>query len=158
MKQKFLLPAAICLSLFLGHSSCLAQISNTAAVLRIKKVIEKNNVLYFNLFAKNDAAIVDLYTNDASLLAPNMPPITGKKALKKDFEDTFAAGKVKGVRFKTNNIYGDGREYVTEEGNWQVFDKEGKLMDDGKYLKLWKLTKTGWKIFRDSFNSDRKNP
>ena len=158
MKQKFLVSAAICLSLFLGHSNCLAQTSNTAVVLQIKKAIENNNALYFNLFAKNDATIVDLYTDDASLLAPNMPAITGKKALKKDFEDTFAAGKVKVVRFKTSNIYGDGREYITEEGNWQVFDKGGKLLDEGKYLKLWKLTKTGWKIFRDSFNSDRKNP
>jgi ketosteroid isomerase-like protein len=85
-----------------------------------------------------------------------MPPISGRKALKKDFEDTFAAGKVKGVKFQTRNIYTDGKEYITEEGSWQVFDPSGKLLDNGQYLKLWKRTKLGWKIFRDSFNSNHK--
>jgi ketosteroid isomerase-like protein len=156
MKQNNLITAIVCITLFFVYNNCRAQITTTTGLPGIKKVIENTNALYFNLFAKNDESIVDLYTEDASLLAPNTPPISGRKALKKDFEDTFAAGKVKGVKFQTSNIYGDGKEYVTEEGTWQVFDPKGKLLDDGKYLKLWKSTKAGWKIFRDSFNSNHK--
>jgi ketosteroid isomerase-like protein len=155
MKQKHLITAIACLALFLVYSHCRGQITSASA---IKNEIEQTNALYFNLFAKNDESIVNLYTEDACLLAPNTPPISGIKALKKDFEDTFAAAKVKGVKFQTSNIYGDGKEYVTEEGSWQVFDPRGKLLDDGKYLKLWKRTKTGWKIFRDSFNSNHQLP
>ena len=153
MKQKHLITATVCLALFFVYNNCRAQITSTSA---IKSEIEKTNILYFNLFEKSDGSIVNLYTEDACLLAPNTAPISGRKALEKDFEDTFAAGKVKGVKFRTSNIYGDGKEYVTEEGSWQVFDLSGKLLDDGKYLKLWKRTKTGWKIFRDSFNSNHK--
>jgi len=156
MKQNHLITAIACIALFFVYDSCRAQITNSPDLPSVKKAIKKTNALYFNLFAKKDGAIVDLYTEDASLLAPNAPSIFGRKALKKDFEDTFAAGKVKGVKFQSGNIYGDGKEYVTEEGTWQVFDTGGKLLDDGKYLKLWKLTKTGWKIFRDSFNSNHK--
>jgi ketosteroid isomerase-like protein len=156
MKQNNLLTAIRCIALFFVYSHCQAQTITSPGVLTAKKAIENTNALYFNLFAKHDGAIVNLYTDDACLLAPNTPPISGKKALKKDFEDTFAAGKVKGVKFQTSNIYGDGKEYVTEEGTWQVFAPSGKLLDDGKYLKLWKITKTGWKIFRDSFNSNHK--
>jgi ketosteroid isomerase-like protein len=29
-------------------------------------------------------------------------------------------------------------------------------MDEGKYLVLWKKTAKGWKMFRDSFSSNRK--
>ena len=154
MKQKSLVAAIACTILFLTYNNCLAQ--SAAGLREVRKTIEKTNAVYFDLFAKNDQSIVNLYTDDARLLAPNMPPINGKKGLEKDFADTFAAGKVKGVKFLTGEIYGDGKEYITEEGTWQVFDPKGKLLDDGKYLKLWKRTKAGWKIFRDSFNSDHK--
>ncbi|MDP9077591.1 MAG: nuclear transport factor 2 family protein [Bacteroidota bacterium] len=156
MKQNNLSAALLCIALFFDYSTCAAQTTTTPGLLTVKKAIENTNSLYFNLFEKKDVAIVNLYADDACLLAPNMPPIAGKNALKKDFDDTFAAGKVKSVKFQTSNIYGDGKEYVTEEGNWQVFAPNGKPFDDGKYLKLWKLTKTGWKIFRDSFNSNHK--
>jgi len=156
MKQNHLITAIACITLFFAYGDCRAQIITAQGLPGVKKAIEKTNALYFNLFVKKDGSIIDLYTEDASLLAPNAPPISGRQALKKDFEDTFAAGKVKGVKFQTGNVYGDGKEYVTEEGTWQVFDMDGKLLDDGKYLKLWKLTKTGWKIYRDLFNSNHK--
>jgi ketosteroid isomerase-like protein len=156
MKQNNLVKAIVGITLFFIYDNSRAQIATNPGLPGVKKAIENINTLYFNLFAKNDESIVSLYTEDACLLVPNMLPICGRKALKKDFADTFAAGKVKGVRFQTGNIYRDGKEYVTEEGSWQVFDLKGKLLDDGKYLKLWRKTKAGWKIFRDSFNSNHK--
>jgi hypothetical protein len=59
----------------------------------------------------------------------------------------------------TTAVYGDGSKFVTEEGLWKSFDASGNLFDDGKYLVLWKKTKNGWKMFRDSFSSNRElNP
>lgn len=152
MKTKHMLAAVIGLTYAIGCNYCAAQASGNPDT----KSIEKNNKLYVELFARADKSIVNLYTEDAALFAPNMSPIAGKKALVKDFDDTFKAGKVKGVKFQTTKVYGNGAEFLTEEGNWQVFDGEGKPIDDGKYLKLWKLTKSGWKIFRDCFNSNHK--
>ena len=154
MKRKNLFLTIIGGILFLG-SQCEAQLV-TPGMSAIRKSIKSTNELYFKLFQKNDTAIVNLYTDDASLLAPNMLPISGREALKRDFADTFAAGKIEGVKFQTSSIYGEGKGFVTEEGTWQVFDRSGKLLDDGKYLKLWKMTKTGWKIFKDSINSNHK--
>jgi len=156
MKQNNLVTAIVCIALFFVYDNCRAQTNTTTDLLAVKKAIEKTNAVYFDLYAKNDGSILHLYTDDACLLAPNAPPICGKNALKKDFEDTFAAGKVKNGKFITGNIYGDGKEYVAEEGTWQVFGPQEKLLDDGKYLKLWRKTKAGWKIFRDSFNSNHK--
>jgi ketosteroid isomerase-like protein len=34
-------------------------------------------------------------------------------------------------------------------------DAQNTLVDDGKYLVLWKKTDKGWKMFRDSFSSNR---
>ncbi|WP_259071325.1 YybH family protein [Mucilaginibacter sp. X4EP1] len=156
MKQNKLITAILGIALFLVYNNSTAQSTNSSNLTAVKKAIEKTNILYFDLFAQKDTAIVNLYTDDACLLSPNMPPICGKKALEKDFGDTFAAGQVKGVKFQTGEVYGDGKGYITEEGTWQVFDPNGKLLDDGKYLKLWRATKDGWKIFRDLFNSNHK--
>jgi ketosteroid isomerase-like protein len=151
MKVKHLLPLA-CMALFLTPGPAHAQ---QLASLKIK--LAETNRRYFELFRHKDAHIVDLYTEDACLMSPNAPAICGKAALAKDFADTYAAGQVSGVKFQTQQVYGAGKEYVTEQGTWQVFDANGKVIDDGKYLKLWKKTSAGWKIFRDVFNSDHKS-
>ncbi|MES1249162.1 MAG: hypothetical protein ABUL46_00685 [Chitinophaga rupis] len=57
-------------------------------------------------------------------------------------------------KFITTAVYGEGDNYVTEEGIWQSFDEQHKLFDDGKFLVLWKKTPAGWKMFRDSFSSN----
>ena len=62
---------------------------------------------------------------------------------------------LKSGKFTTTNVYGDGIEYVTEEGLSQMFDAHGKLYDEGKYLVLWKKTKEGWKMYKDIFNSNQ---
>lgn len=80
MKQKTLTAAIIYLCLFLTYKSSIAQ-ANNPGLQQIKSSIQKINTLYYELFAKSDASIINLYTDDAILLAPNMLPINGKKAL-----------------------------------------------------------------------------
>jgi ketosteroid isomerase-like protein len=121
-----------------------------------KKAIAKSNAIHFELYAKNDGSVVDLFTEDACILAPNMPALCGREGIGKFFKDAFATGGVRSGKITTLNVYGDGRNYVTEEGLYQVFDASGKLVDDGKYLILWKKTKNGWKDYRDMFSSNRK--
>lgn len=156
MKQNSLITAVAGIALSLVFNNCIAQTTVPTGLRAIKKTIEKTNAIYFDLFSKKDAAIVDLYTDDACLLSPNTLPVSGRAALERDFKEAFADVNLKGVKFQTKEVYGDGKGYVTEEGTWQVFQQGGKLLDDGKYLKLWKKTKAGWKIFRDLFNSNHK--
>lgn len=58
-------------------------------------------------------------------------------------------------KFSTVELYGDGKEYVTEVGVAQIYDANGKMVADIKYMVLWKKTKNGWKMFRDMFSSVR---
>lgn len=144
------------MGLLLSSTCAGAQVASAPGLSDARKSIEATNILYYDLFVRKDSAIVDLYTDDGCLLAPNAPPKMGRKGLMKDFEDTFAEGSVKGVKFQTKEVYGDGNQLVTEEGTWEVFDPNGKLLDNGKYVKMWKLTPAGWKIYRDIFNSNNK--
>jgi ketosteroid isomerase-like protein len=120
-----------------------------------KKAIEASNAIYFESFAKNDSSIfMKRYATDACILAPETAAMCGQKAAAMFFRAAYKDYGLRNGRFITTAVYGDGKEFVTEEGLWQSFDAKGKLFDDGKFLVLWKKTAEGWKMFRDSFSSN----
>ena len=144
------------LLLVLAHFAANAQTNTDSPLLKeAKNAIAASNATYFVDFAKNDGSIVNHYAEDACLLFPNSPILCGHAELAKFFKDGYEKFGLRGGKFITKNIYGDGRDYVTEEGLWQSIDAGGKVFDDGKFLVLWKKTKNGWKMFRDSFSSSR---
>jgi len=120
-----------------------------------KKAIAESNARYFQAFAKNDSAIfINSYAKDACILAPNAPAACGHAAAAQFFRAAYREYGLRNGKFITTNVYGDGTEYVTEEGLWQSVNAKGELFDDGKFLVLWKKTPGGWKMFRDSFSSN----
>lgn len=122
-----------------------------------KHAIAESNAIYFESFVKNDASIfVERYAKDACILAPNAPAMCGRDAAANFFKVAYNEVGLRNGKFITTAVYGDGKEYVTEEGLWQSFDANGKLFDDGKFLVLWKKTPEGWKMYRDSFSSNRQ--
>jgi ketosteroid isomerase-like protein len=121
-----------------------------------RKAIAESNAIYFDSFSKNDPSIfINRYAKDACILAPNTPMMCGSEAAANFFKVAYDEIGLRGGKFITTAVYGDGKEFVTEEGLWQSFDASGKLFDDGKFLVLWKKTPEGWKMFRDSFSSNR---
>ncbi|HEY8933648.1 MAG TPA: nuclear transport factor 2 family protein [Cyclobacteriaceae bacterium] len=119
--------------------------------------IAKSNAIYHQSLVKNDPSIfVNCYSDDACIMAPNIAITCGKEALTKFFNEGYAMGLRSG-KFVTTDIYGEGSEYVTEEGVGYVYDSAGKQLDEVKYLVLWKKTSKGWKMFRDSFSSNKQN-
>lgn len=149
--KKITIGFAVTTLLLFSASACSYGQSRT-----VNTQIERINSIYFTLFAKKDLSIVDLYARDGALLPPNAPAVRGRTQLLKDFKNAYADVNIKGVRFTTKSIYSYGENSVAEEGAWQVIGADGRVVDTGKYLKFWKKTINGWKIFRDIFNSDHK--
>jgi len=146
---------AIALLLFSCNS---APNTDTADLSEAKNAIQKSNAIYFDSFKNNDPSIfIDRYAEDASILLPNTPQIYGKEGAASFFRKAYDEYGLRGGKFITTAVYGDGVKYVTEEGLWQSYNSKGELMDDGKFLVLWKKTDKGWKMFRDSFSSNRKS-
>ncbi|HVI45837.1 MAG TPA: hypothetical protein VM802_13265 [Chitinophaga sp.] len=122
-----------------------------------RAAIEKSNNIYFQSFAKGDSSIfIDRYAEDCCIMAPGMPAICGADAPAAFFRKAYHEIRLRNGRFIITRIYGDGKEYVTEEGLWESYDEHNKLFDNGKYLVLWKKTAKGWKMYRDSFSSNRQ--
>lgn len=130
----------------------------SAQLEEAKKAIAASNAIYFTAFVKNDSSIfINRYAEDACILAPNAPAACGREAIARFFRSGYRDYGLRNGKFITTNIYGDGKEYVTEEGLWQSVNAKGELFDDGKFLVLWKKTKDGWKMFRDSFSSNHSS-
>ena len=129
--------------------------SASAQLEEAKKAIAKSNALYFEAFVRNDSSIfINSYAEDACILAPNTPAACGPEAFARFFRVAYQDYGLRNGKFITTNVYGDGKEYVTEEGFWQSVNAKGELFDDGKFLVLWKKTTNGWKMFRDSFSGN----
>lgn len=128
-----------------------------SALFEGAKAIAASNAIYFESFVKNDSSIfLERYAKDACIMAPNAPAICGREGVAMFFKAAYEEYGLRNGKFITTAIYGNGQEFVTEEGLWQSFDEKGNLFDDGKFLVLWKKTPEGWKMFRDSFSSNRK--
>jgi len=139
-------------------TNCNAQQSKGKSKLdEAKAAIAKSNDIYFQSFVKGDSSIfINRYAKDCCIMPPDAPAMCGEKAPLEFFKIAYQQIGLRNGKFITTAVYGDGEEFVTEEGLWQSFDAKGVLFDNGKFLVLWKKTPDGWKMFRDSFSSNRK--
>jgi hypothetical protein len=64
----------------------------------------------------------------------------GKDAALEFFRVAYYQIGLRNGKFITTNVYGDGNEFVTEEGLWQSFDANNTMFDNGKFLVLWRKT------------------
>jgi ketosteroid isomerase-like protein len=139
-------------------TAAIAQSKKNEGLEEAKRQIAASNAIYFESFVKNDASIfADRYAEDACIMAPFAPQVCGRENAIAFFRAAYDNYGMRNGKFITTAVYGIGKDFVTEEGLWQSFDAAGKLFDDGKFLVLWKKTNKGWKMFRDSFSSNRKN-
>jgi ketosteroid isomerase-like protein len=138
---------------------CFSQSPKVQSTLEdAKKAIAESNDIYFQAFVKGDSSIfVNRYAKDACIMPPNAPAMCGSAAALEFFRLAYHQFGLRNGKFITTAVYGEGAEFVTEEGLWQSFDSNNKMFDDGKFLVLWKKTPEGWKMFRDSFSSNRNN-
>ncbi|AYB29953.1 YybH family protein [Chryseolinea soli] len=154
-KKLFLTPVQIILMSFLCFNGQAQQATSTN-LEEAKKAIAASNEIYFQAFVKGDSSLfIDRYTTDCWIMRPNTPALCGVDAPLEFFKIGYHKFGVRNGKFITIDVFGDGVEYVTEVGFWQLFDVHHALFDNGKFLRLWKKTPEGWKMFRDSFSSDR---
>ncbi len=148
---------AISLTLFLFVYACKQTEKTNTALEEARTAIARSNEIYFQAFSKGDSSIfIDRYATDACIMPPNSPALCGKDAAARFFKIAYEQLGLRNGKFITTAVYGDCTAYVTEEGLWQSFDANNVLTDNGKFLVLWKKTEQGWKMFRDSFSSDRE--
>ncbi|MEN2489598.1 hypothetical protein AAYQ05_17475 [Flavobacterium sp. B11] len=145
MKTKLILSGLLMLTFW-----CNAQTTDSN-LKEARKAIEASNAIFADLANKNDGSILTRYTEDACLFPPNGEPMCGAAQI----ANFFKAARQVHVKFTIQHLYGDGKTSVTEESFYEMTNLEGKKLDEGKIIVIWKKTKDGWKMHRDMFSSNR---
>jgi ketosteroid isomerase-like protein len=148
-KEKYMKRYTLMLLLLLTSILAIGQ-TKSNDLEEVRKIIETSNAIYAELANKNDGSILTRYSEDACLLPPNLEPVCGHARI----EEFFRKGPKVLVKFTIQALDGDAREYVTELSYYEMTDLNGKKMDEGKVLVVWKKTKDGWKMHRDMFSSN----
>ena len=103
--------------------------------------------------SRGDAAgMAACYTEKAIGMYSNMDFITGRSAIQKHYQSHVDTGIVKAIKFETVELEEHG-DTAYEIGKMTMFGPDGKMVDAGKYLVIWKREGGQWKYHRDIANT-----
>lgn len=135
------------LLLTIGLSSPSAQTGD------VRAAIEAVNATFGAAWgAKDAAALTALYTATATVMAPNGARVSGSAAIL-EFWKTSLPGAPAVGKLTTAEVESHG-DTAHEVGTYQLSGADGKLVDKGKYIVIWKREGGQWKLHRDIWNSD----
>lgn len=124
---------------------------------KLKSSIEAINGKFVDAFRSGSAeGLASFYTNDAQLMVPGAPAMSGTDNIVAYWQGAIDAG-INNVKLETTAVSGSGNE-VIEYGNYTIFAGENFTVDQGKYIVIWKKEGSQLKIFRDIWNSDNPPP
>ena len=119
--------------------------------------IEAANARFSADFARGDAAAVaSHYTIAAQVLPPNGDVVRGREAIARFWKGVMDGG-VKGVKLTVVEAESTGGT-AHEVGTYALTGEDGKTLDTGKYIVIWKRDGGEWKIHRDIWNSSMPAP
>lgn len=114
--------------------------------------IRSANEKFMDTFAKGDAAgVASLYTEDGMLLPAGMESIKGKQGVEHFWQGVMGMG-IKQVRLDTIEI-DQGENMTAELGNYTLSGEDGKPVDKGKYIVVWKKEGGEWRLHKDIWNT-----
>ncbi|MGH2665436.1 YybH family protein [Flavobacterium sp.] len=122
-----------------------------------KASIEARGKVFVDAFNKGDSVgLANCYTKDAKFMQPNGKSIAWRENIQKLFGQWMKAGVPK-FSMKTIDVWGNAEALAAEE-EWTMTDKEGKIIDSGKSIEIFKKEDGVWKLYRDCYNSDLPCP
>jgi uncharacterized protein (TIGR02246 family) len=117
-----------------------------------RSAIVAGNRAFAAALKKGDStAIAAMYAPKAKVLPPNSTAVGGREGIRRFWQGAMDAG-VKSATLTTVDVETEG-DLAVETGRFVLFGADGKKLDSGKYIVVWKRSKGEWKLFRDIWNS-----
>lgn len=120
----------------------------------MSKVIKANNQKWSDAYKNGDAAtIASFYTEDGQLLPQNGDVISGQENIKNFLQGLIDAGAIKEVEINSVEIEDHG-DTAIEVGRYTMKGPDSNIVDEGKYIVIWKKVGDQLKYHRDMFSSN----
>jgi uncharacterized protein (TIGR02246 family) len=137
------------------HFACLilaaAALASPARADALRDAVEANNQAFIAAFLRGDAAAVSqLYTESAQVIAPGEPVARGRAEIQAAWQKAIDSG-VKDVKLETLDVESAG-DLAYETGTVKLVAKDGKV-DQARYVVVWKREGGRWKLHRDIWNA-----
>jgi uncharacterized protein (TIGR02246 family) len=100
--------------------------------------------------AKDATGIAALYATDAKVMAPGHAAVSGRADIQAFFMEQVKQG---GKNTLTTSEVLDGGAYAIAIGGYVATGPDGKHLDHGTYVTIYKKAGAGWMIYRDTWNS-----
>jgi ketosteroid isomerase-like protein len=148
MKRTILFAAFLSL-LLLGFITAQAQMtkaeSKQAAALRAQLTAVHAKVAE-SCGNKNPTAIASFFADDAQILHADRETARGKGGVQLFFASAFKYG-VRQVKLNLEEVGGEGN-FGYEIGTITLYNEQGEIIKDGRYIMLLKKVGKDWKIYR----------
>jgi ketosteroid isomerase-like protein len=150
---------ALCLVVFL--SACQTKVADTREA-DAKAIKDAESAWVKTAAGKNVDAFVAYYTDDASVLMPNAPLLTGKDAIKGSLKPLLDDTNFSLTFLPTKVEVAKSGDLAFTQGPYKMSfsDMRGnKFEDEGKYLRVWRKLPDGtWKTVEDTLMTDLPLP
>jgi ketosteroid isomerase-like protein len=131
--------------------------ANVAAQANHRAAIEQEAKKFSAALKKGDAAaLAAMYSTDAKAMPPNEEMAQGRAAIQKVWQGAIDAG-IRDLKLEVLEVEKEGGS-LYEVGKYTLTGADGKHLDHGKYLVVWKREGGQWKLHRDIWNSSMPAP
>ena len=123
----------------------------------VHDAIAAANEILMTTYSRGDAAgLTAVYTENGQMLVSNMDFVTGAQAIQTTFQAFMDMG-IKAIKLETIEVEGYG-DTASEVGKYTLEGEGGQVLDQGKYIVIWKQEAGQWKLHRDIFNTSMLAP
>ena len=118
----------------------------------VRSAIEAANKKWEAAASRSDGpGVAALYTAHGQLLPPQSDVVSGTHAIGQFLQAVFDSG-IKGASLVTVEVESHGNT-AHEVGKLEFLGADGKVLDHGKYVVIWKKEGGSWKLHRDIWNT-----
>lgn len=158
MKIKYVF-ASLLLAVALVTTSCKKEKEKTTTeaapafdMAAAKSTVTAEHTAFETAFnAKDSVGLANCYTTDAKLMGPNEKAVEGKASIQKMFGQWFQ-GETPKIKLTSVEVWGN-EEMLASESKFEM-TMDGKVIDTGKAIEIFKMEDGKWKLLRDCYNSD----
>ncbi len=114
--------------------------------------IRAANDRFMDAFNSGDTeGLASLYTDEGQILPPGSDVVTGKLGVQGFWQALLEMG-IKSAKLETLEL-NECTDTAVEVGKYTLGGEDNQVLDQGKYIVIWRQEDGQWKLHRDIFNT-----